>query len=112
VTDRDTLYLAHIVAAIERIGTCVSLGKAFFDADFKTQDSIIRQIEIIGEASKALSENAQQRMAGIEWRKITGMRDRLIHGYFNVDLDQVWNTATRDIPFLEKTIRQHLREQI
>jgi uncharacterized protein with HEPN domain len=69
------------------------------------QDGTIRQLEVIGEAAKWLSEEFKEEHPDVPWRDMAGMRDRLIHGYFGVDLDAVWETVDRDIPQLKKYIR-------
>lgn len=98
----DTVYLQHMLDAIDRIEQYTDgLSKADFQRDELVQDGVIRQIEILGEAAKQVSEETQQRYEEIPWTDIVGMRDRLIHGYFNVDLDLVWETVQRDIPQLK-----------
>jgi uncharacterized protein with HEPN domain len=69
------------------------------------QDGTIRQLEVTGEAAKWLSEEFKEEHPDVPWRDMAGMRDRLIHGYFGVDLDAVWETVDRDIPQLKKYIR-------
>jgi uncharacterized protein with HEPN domain len=69
------------------------------------QDAIIRQIEIIGEASKLISEKIKEKSPSIPWKDIAGMRDKLIHNYFGVDIEAVWKTIKEDIPILKKEIQ-------
>ncbi len=77
--------------------------KAFLD-DPKTQSAILLQLLILGEAAKRLSQEFRAQHQKISWKKIAGMRDKLIHEYDNVDLDEVWKTARSDIPRLIKQL--------
>jgi uncharacterized protein with HEPN domain len=76
--------------------------------EFKTnemvQDAIIRNIEIIGEASKKISKDTKQTYYEIPWKEISGMRDKLIHDYLGVDVEVVWKTIKEDIPTLDRLI--------
>lgn len=81
-----------------------------FLADRKTQDAIVRNLEIIGEAAKNLSTEFKKKHRDIDWRKIAGMRDKLVHEYFGVNWDIVWEVAKRNLPKLERQIRQILHE--
>jgi uncharacterized protein with HEPN domain len=72
------------------------------------QDGVIRQLEIMGEAAKRLSNEIKDKYSEIPWRDITGMRDKLIHDYFGVDITAVWDTAVRDIPILKDKLRDIL----
>jgi uncharacterized protein with HEPN domain len=72
------------------------------------QDATIRNLEIIGEAAKSLSEATRSRRADIPWRQIAGMRDKLIHQYFGVNLELVWSTVEIEIPRLKKAVEELL----
>ena len=76
------------------------LDREVFDSDVKTQDAIIRRLEIIGEATKHLTTAFRQEHAHIPWKQMAGMRDIAIHDYSEVDLDLVWNVAEHEIPVL------------
>jgi len=71
---------------------------------------VIRQIEIIGEATKRLSNNLRDKHAHIPWQDIAGMRDKLVHDYFGVDIDKVWLTAQDDVPALRAEVTKILGE--
>ncbi len=73
-------------------------------ADPKTQDAVIRNIEIIGEAVKRLSAATREAHPEVPWSKIAGTRDRIIHGYFNVDLDIIWDVVETELPSLRERI--------
>lgn len=75
--------------------------KSFSD-DEKTVFAVIRAIEVIGEASKKVSQNIKDKYDYVPWREIAGMRDKVVHEYFGIDKKVVWNTAKNDIPNLKK----------
>jgi len=106
-TKDDRVFLHHIFEAIQRIKEYTKhLSYEDFLNNNLVQDATIRQIEIIGEATKHISEKFRNIHKTIPWRDIAGMRDKLIHGYFGVDLDAVWKTVTEDIPFLEEQFHE------
>ena len=83
--------LADIGEAIDRIVAYVgAMSYEEFVLDIKTQDAVIRNIEIIGEAAKSVSEQLRAASPQVPWRSLAGMRDRLLHQYFGVNLDIVW----------------------
>lgn len=101
----DTVYLRHVVDAITKIETYLTgIDETTFHAQSLIQDGVIRQLEIIGEAVKRISPPTRNLAPQIPWSAIAGMRDKLIHDYFGVNLDQVWLTATADIPALKTAI--------
>jgi len=106
-------YLHHILQAIERIrGYTHELDERGFLADPKTQDAVLRNIEIIGEAARNVERNDPkftERRSEIPWAVIYAMRNRLSHGYFEVDLEIVWKTIRNDLPPLESRITALLK---
>src|ERR1022692_197277 len=99
--DRDKLYLQHIVQAVEKILSYTnSLTRDEFKHNMLIQDATIRELEIIGEAARLISEATKRAHPDIPWYEISGMRNRLIHEYFGVDLAVVWKTVTEDLEIL------------
>jgi uncharacterized protein with HEPN domain len=97
----DIAIIQDIKEAIDRITSYTSqMEYEDFLQDYKTQDAVIRNIEILGEASKLLSNEAKEKHPNIPWKDIAGTRDRLIHDYFGVNIDIVWDIAKNEIPFL------------
>ena len=75
------------------------------------QDGAIRQIDINGEATKRLSRETREKYTHIHWKDVAGMRDKLIHDYFGVDLDAVWDTVEKDIPLLKREIKRIIEKE-
>lgn len=80
-----------------------------FCKDPKTHDAIFRNFEIIGEASYRISQDYKNNHNNIPWDKMMSMRNKLIHGYFEVDFEVVWNTIKKDLPDLESMLRELLK---
>jgi uncharacterized protein with HEPN domain len=89
----DRLYLLHVRDAVDRIREYTSAGRDAFFGDPKTQDAVIRNLEVVGEAVKRISAAATSSKPEIPWKQIAGMRDVLIHNYFGVNLDLVWEVV-------------------
>ena len=91
--------IRHMLEAAEKAVEFVT-GKQRRDLDEDEQLALVpaRLIEILGEAARGVPDNVRQQRSDIPWKDITGARDRLIHGYFEVDLDIVWQIVTTDIP--------------
>ena len=79
-------------------------------ADTKTQDAVIRNFEVIGEAVKSLSQAHRDAHPGIPWKRIAGLRDLLIHRYFGVKLETVWEVIERELPELRAAIGRMLEQ--
>lgn len=99
---RDIL---EAIAAIERHAHC---ARETFEKDELLQTWFVRHLQIIGEAARAVPEDVRALAPEVPWREITGMRNVLVHGYFEIDTDLVWDAATRDLgamkPAMERLI--------
>ncbi len=102
--------LNDILAAIQRIEKYAGRGRQAFDADELLQNWFVRHLQVIGEAVRALPEDVRNQAPEIPWSSITGMRHILVHDYFDIDTQVVWEAATRDIPVLKKTITRLLEK--
>ncbi|MBU4274797.1 DUF86 domain-containing protein [Patescibacteria group bacterium] len=105
------VFLEHIkesIGEIENYIKNISVDK--FADDTKTQDAVIRRIEIIGEAAKNLPSDFKRKNPDIEWREIVSMRNKLIHEYFGIDIDLIWKVVKNDIPKLKKQILDLLKK--
>lgn len=107
----DVVYLHHIADAIQKVESYLNdIDENRFLNDSLIQDGVIRQLSIIGEAVKQLSPELRKQRGDIPWKDIAGMRDKLVHDYFGVDLQAVWDTATQDIPILKNAVDSILNE--
>jgi len=105
----DRLYLSHILDCIDRICEYTSGGRNDFMVNRKTQDAVMRNFEIIGEAVKQISEETLRKTPDIPWRRIAGFRDVLIHGYMGIDLEEVWNVIANDLDNLKEAVNYLLK---
>jgi len=105
------LYLDDILEAIEKIGEYVK-GMSFdeFAEDTKTIDAVVRNLEIIGEAAKHIPLTMRETYPGIPWKEMAGMRDKLIHDYFGVNLEIVWETIKKRLPEVNLLIKETLEK--
>lgn len=106
----DKIYLRHILDAIERVESYLgAVEKDEFLSELGlVQDGVVRQLEIIGEAARALSEEFKKSHSEVPWKEIVGMRNKIIHEYFSVDWLEVWNTSQKDVPALKEKIQKLL----
>jgi uncharacterized protein with HEPN domain len=105
-------YLQHILDETTYImASCRGLEKTAFVQDETLKRAYVRSIEVIGEAVKQLPDWLRQTYKTVEWRALAGMRDRLIHNYFGVDYDIVWDVVINKIPTLDAEIRLILQQE-
>ncbi len=98
---RDAAYLVDILESARLVVAFVEdMDRATFDEDLMAQSAVMRQLEVIGEATKRLSPEFCAAHPELPWRKMAGMRDILIHAYDHVDLHEVWHTASASVPAL------------
>ncbi|MBI2647167.1 DUF86 domain-containing protein [Candidatus Woesearchaeota archaeon] len=104
-------YLEHMIDAAKDIESFTKgLTKSQFLKNKLRQSAVIRQLEIIGEASKNLPENFREKYNEVEWKRIAGTRDKIIHHYFGIDLNTVWDIVKKDLPDLKRKIIVILEE--
>ncbi len=103
------LYLQDILDSIEKIEKFIGekTEEDFFE-DEQLQDAVIRNLEIIGEATKNVSLDLKKRHLDIPWKEISGMRDVLTHAYFGVNLERTWKAVKEDLPNLKEKIKKIL----
>lgn len=106
----DQARLLDIQEAIERIERYAARGRAAFEQDELIQNWMVSHIQIIGEASRGLSDDLRERHSRVPWRAIVGMRNVLVHRYFGIDLDAVWAVIERDLPSLKRAVAAILSE--
>lgn len=99
MSEIDYVRVRHILdAAREAVSFSNGRCRADLDTDRKLNLSLVRLLEIIGEAARGLSQEFRQEHPDLPWKSMVGIRDRLIHGYFDINLDVVWETVTEDLP--------------
>ena len=106
---RDRVRLRHILESALLISRWLEgVEKDRFLKDELLQEAVIRRLEVIGEAAKNVSPELKERYPEVPWKEISGMRDVLVHEYFGVDLEQVWETASQEVPGLARQIEDIL----
>lgn len=104
--DKDRVRIQHMLDAAERITTFTDgISKEQFTEDEKLNLAVIRLFEILGEAANNISDDLREEYHDVPWREISGVRNRLIHGYFDVDLNIVWEIIQQDIPALISNLK-------
>ena len=105
----DTIYLRYILnAAVTIQGYIAGMDEVGFGADTRTQDAVVKNLIVIGEAAGRVSEGFRAAHPDLPWRQMTGMPNILVHHYFGVNFTHVWETATGDLPSLAATVSRLL----
>ncbi|MBI3581531.1 MAG: DUF86 domain-containing protein [Nitrospinae bacterium] len=108
----DVIRLRHMLAAaVDALSISKGKTRGDLDAEITTRLSLVRCIEIIGEAAARVSPEGQDEFPKVPWKKIVNMRNRLIHAYHEINLDTVWNTVTDDLPPLVSGLEEMLRDE-
>ncbi len=104
-------YISDILSSLEEVETFTE-GMTFekFLSDKKTINAVIRSLEVMGEATKRIPENLREKYSEIPWKRIAGMRDKLIHEYSGVDLEIVWVVVKEEIPHIKKPLKIALKD--
>lgn len=108
----EIMYLQDIAESCEKVlrfTTDLTLSELIQDE--KTYDAVVRNLEIIGEAAKHISQDIRKQLLGIEWRKIAGMRDMLAHAYFGIDNDILWDVVQNKVPDLAESVNTFLKSR-
>ncbi|MHB0999543.1 MAG: HepT-like ribonuclease domain-containing protein [Armatimonadota bacterium] len=105
----DNERLIDILDAIEKIEKYTIDGRNRFDAEDLVQTWVVHHIQVIGESACQISEEMKEKHPDIPWRQIIGMRNILVHAYFNVDPEEIWGVVELDLPILKEKIRTALR---
>jgi uncharacterized protein with HEPN domain len=106
----NKLYLLHILECIDKINSYTSSGENEFSKSTLLQDAVMRNLEIIGEATKNISLDLRQKHPQIPWRKMAGLRDILIHNYMGVNIRTVWNIVKNELPAVKKDVQNLLQD--
>jgi uncharacterized protein with HEPN domain len=104
LSERDQVYLEHMLDCIDRIERYVENDRARFLQSEIVQDAVVRNLQVLTESSQRLSESAKMNQSGIDWRAISGFRNILVHDYLGLDLDTIWLVIEQDLPQLKKAL--------
>ena len=108
----DRVRLQHLLEAAEAAARyCDGMTRAQFDKDDRTQRAVVQCLSVVGEAAFAMKPSTKDAIAGVPWPNMVGMRRRLIHEYFAINLDVVWETVQRDLSPLTAAVRNYLEAE-
>ena len=106
----DRLYLIHIKECIERVIMYTEEGKDVFFADIKTQDAVMRNLQILAESTQRPSDSLKELHPEVDWRNISGFRNVAVHEYLSIDVKRIWDIVEQDLPVLQEQIEAILIE--
>ena len=106
----DKLYLVHIRECIERIEAYTTDGRDAFLADVKTQDAVLRNLQVLSESTQRLSVGIRDAYPKVDWQGIHGFRNVLVHEYLGISLERVWEIVSRDLPDLKREVLRMIEE--
>jgi len=107
----DRLYLIHIGECIARIEAYTAEGKAAFLSDGKTQDAVIRKLQVLAESTQRLSGELKAGHPEVNWRGMAAFRNVVVHGYLGIDLERIWDIVERDLPRLRAQVSAMLEAE-
>lgn len=103
-TSQDSLYLIHIRECLTRVAEYTSGGQSEFMEDIRTQDAVLRNLQIMGESTQRLSRSLKAANADIEWSELAAFRNILVHNYLGMDLTLIWKIIADDMPSFRQQI--------
>ena len=106
----DRLYLIHILECIVRIEDYTADGEAAFLVDPKTQDAVLRNLQVLSESTQRLSDDIKTANPGVDWQGIAGFRNVLVHDYLGISLSRVWEIVSADLPRLKEHVERLLED--
>ncbi|MEK6845146.1 MAG: DUF86 domain-containing protein [Nanoarchaeota archaeon] len=111
MNEKDEVFLRHILESIEKVESYTkNSSKEKFTQQIQLQDAVIRRLEIIGEAARNITSAFKNKHNSLPWNEMIRTRDKVIHGYFGIDLDIVWDILKKDLPQLKESILKILHE--
>ncbi len=106
--NKDYVYLGHMIECVEHIEEWMQEGKDVFLNDIKTKDAVLRNLQTLAESAKRLSDDIKRKEPDVNWKKIIGFRNIIVHDYLGLDLDLVWSIMEYDLPTLKSAIEKHI----
>lgn len=104
----DERLMDMVLYARKALRDTAGMTRGAFGDDERTQNAVVRYLEVVGEAGARVSTEMRERASDVPWAAIVGMRNRLVHDYADVDLDEVWKTVTDDLPELLRLLARHV----